>query len=776
MNFKNLLISPLKHPLSVLCVTFTLLVLMHTAATPVFEAPDEVWHYAYVRWLAAGHGLPAMDNNESGANQEVAQPPLYYWVAALVSAPFADADLEGLMWGNPHFGYQGPLTGADNKNMLIHTERERFPWHGAALAIHATRLSSWGFGLLTVVAAWGLGYETFGTRRGALVTAALVAFQPQFIFISSIVSNDSAAAALCTATLWSIAHGFRRGTDTRHALLTGVLAGLCALTKTSAMLMVGVAGSAIIVASLKSEVASQRWFRHVTLRVAGFSLAALLVGGWWYARNWVQYGAPLGMSSHTGTLWGRPEPVSLWALFPKEMGVLLKSFWAAYGWGHVMWANWVYVGLWGVSGGLLASSLAKLVRNTHSEWRIGNGASRFTHYVSRLTSRTLTMLWAGAWFGGIFLALLQWMRQVEAPHGRLLFPAIGAWAVLVAGGVESRKPVFRVLLKVLLVGMVGTAMLAPSLRIWRALGPPRLLSSQAALRTVTPVDFTYGERARLLGIDTDVTLDNAAVRIAPGDTFHIRACWEAVQAMTTDYTVFIHLIGPENGRVAERHTYPGLGRFPTSLWSVGRAFCDTYQITVEPWATGPIRYHLSLGLFDAETGKRLNAHNVAGDNINPPILGRVIVAPDIPNTPSPDINADVTVGELARLRGYDVPLQVAAGHAIPITLHWEALQTTHDERHLMTFIHIWQPGDAQALGQSDSVPGQGFAPTSIWRTGDRIVDKHVVTLHEKLAPGIYSLWAGMYDAQTGGRLSAVGEAGAYQHNLIPLGEITIVDK
>ncbi len=40
--------------LLVIGLTFVLLVLMHNAATPVFEAPDEVWHYAYVRWIAEG--------------------------------------------------------------------------------------------------------------------------------------------------------------------------------------------------------------------------------------------------------------------------------------------------------------------------------------------------------------------------------------------------------------------------------------------------------------------------------------------------------------------------------------------------------------------------------------------------------------------------------------------------------------------------------------------------------------------------------------------------
>ncbi|MDF1514742.1 MAG: hypothetical protein P1S60_13115, partial [Anaerolineae bacterium] len=144
-----------RSPLWVLVAAFILLVTMHNAVTPVFEAPDEVWHYNYVRWLAEGHRLPSMDNDDSGANQEVAQPPLYYLLAAVVSRPFPDDDLHDLFWGNPGFGYQATGTAADNKNMLIHTARESWPWTGAVAAVHAARLTSLFFGLWTLLAAWG---------------------------------------------------------------------------------------------------------------------------------------------------------------------------------------------------------------------------------------------------------------------------------------------------------------------------------------------------------------------------------------------------------------------------------------------------------------------------------------------------------------------------------------------------------------------------------------------------------------------------------------------
>ena len=198
--------------LFLLLLLFFLLGSVYSLVTPVFEAPDEVWHYAYVRYLAEERALPALTDDASGAYQEVAQPPLYYAVAALVSGLVPDDDLPELMWHNPGFGYQAGGTVNDNKNMLIHTEREQFPWRGAVLAIRLARFVSLAFGLLTVWAAWGLGQEAFPQKPAlALGVAAVVAFHPQFLFISSVTSNDSAAAALSTAALWAIARAANRG-------------------------------------------------------------------------------------------------------------------------------------------------------------------------------------------------------------------------------------------------------------------------------------------------------------------------------------------------------------------------------------------------------------------------------------------------------------------------------------------------------------------------------------------------------------------------------------
>lgn len=818
-------------PLAALLAAFTLLVALHTAFTPVFEAPDEVWHYAYVRWIAEGHGLPSLADDASGAYQEAAQPPLYYAIAALVSRPFVDDDLEALRWHNPGFGTQAPGTTPDNKGMLIHTQNEAWPWEGAALAIHATRLTSWFFGLVAVLAAWGLGQTAFGSRRGALLTAALVAFQPQFVFLSSVINNDSAAAALATTALWlacrtvaraeaspvadSVARQIevtrpralgrsaacrpapcrsatghaaglqgeplRAATSAatggwRAALALGLVVGLGILTKTSLLLLVPLGAASLVLAALRrcAPDTRQARARHALRDVALYLVGLAAVAGWWYVRNWVRYGDALGLSRHTQTPWGRGTTATLAELVP-ELPLVLRSFWGAYGWGHVTWPNAVYVALWVAALPTLIAGVSFLVRGWAAAIRLWG--MRAPWRVTRPTAAVLLAnTLAALWCAGIAGALLRWMQQVEAPHGRLLFPALGAWALLLTLGLQTIGHAASRLGRLASASLIGAgaflAALAPGARIAASFAPPRLDEpEQVAARCAAPADVTFGGQAQL--ICAEVTPQ----RVQPGETVEVRACWTARAQMQTDYTVFVHLLGPAAERVSERHTYPGLGRFPTTLWPVGRAFCDTYRLTVESWAETPLTYRLAVGLFDTATGDRPAATNAVGRPYEPPIVGHVTVAAP-PGSPAPtgyhpvgETRIADGQSEVATLLGYVAPERATSGATVEVTLYWEA--TTAPEADYIAFVHLWRPGDTVPLAQDDGQPRDGWFPTSRWATGDVVVDAHVLTLPANLPSGRYQLWTGMYRPADGTRLTATGSEGPVPDDLIPLATLVI---
>jgi 4-amino-4-deoxy-L-arabinose transferase-like glycosyltransferase len=734
-----------------LATAFVALAALYSLVTPLFEAPDEVWHYAYVRYLAERRALPALTDAGSGAYQEVAQPPLYYATAALVSGLVPDDDLPALMWHNPNFGYQAGGTVNDNKNILIHTERERFPWRGAVLAIRLSRLVSLAFGLLTVVAAWGLGREAFPDQPAwALGVAAAVAFTPQFVFISGVVSNDSAAAALSTAALWAVARAANRGITPRRSFAIGLLVGLAALTKTSCLLLF-LPALAPPLLSLRPTPPPLRGSSFI-VHILSLIFPALAVGGWWYLRNALVYGDPLALGRHVDTPWGRATPASLRRLL-RELPRLYRSFWGAFGWWHVEFPCWVYLVLGAaVLVSLLGWVWALRLRRTPGSGRV--------------------FVLAAAWWALILAALFQWMRQVEAPHGRLLFPALGAWALLLVGGWAALPPLRRPWLRpgaLLLTGMVVLSLVAPWTVIRPAFAPPQLLSPAEAAATVHGPELTYGlgvegvpDVARLLGI----TLDRTSV--ASGTTLAVRACWEALTPMDEDWTVFIHLVGRDDARIAERYTYPGLGRFPTSLWPVGRAFCDVYRVSVEDWAPVPGIYDLVLGLYDASTGERLVARDAAGSELDLYILARVRVAPERPLAlPAAAQLLDYRLGEGIALTGYQLSGSLRPGTPLTVTLYWRA--DTRPDRDYTVFVHLLD-GAGELLAQHDGPPCHDRYPTSVWLPGDLVPDDHVLTLPPRPAaqPAECRLVVGMYRPDTLERLPVQSPDGLLPDGLVPL--------
>jgi hypothetical protein len=730
-----------------LLLVFGLLGIVYSLTTPLFEAPDEPWHYAYVRWLAEGHGLPRLDDDASGAYQEVAQPPLYDAVAALVSSPVADDDLPELFWHNPQFGYQAGGTVNDNKNMLIHTGRERFPWRGAVLAVRLARLVSLAFGLLAVGATYGLAHETVPERPAlATVAAGVVALTPQFLFISGVVSNDSTTVATCTGTLWALARIVRQGPTRRRAIVAGLALGLAMLSKTSALLLIPIA---LLALALTNKLTNK--LTNVTLIL---TLAAA-VGGWWYVRNWIVYSDSLGLSVHVNTPWGRSTPAGLPDLLP-ELPQVFRSFWGAFGWGHVELPGVLYLALGGLVGLALAGWLWRLVRFLHNQ-----------PHLRDISINARVCLLAALWCLAVLAALLRWMQQVQAPHGRLLFPALGAFALLLTVGWsglgKERYPVFGIRYSVFVpvVGLLVLSLAVPFAVIRPAFARPRLLSPQAALNGVTPRIVDYDGQARLLGY----RVEPGSVRA--GERIKVTLCWLAQRPMMKDYTLFVHLLGRDNLRVAERTTYPGQGRFPTSLWPAGRAFCESYWLKTAAWSPAPELYALEVGLYDAETGQRLPAQDESGQPLEPPAVGLVRVTPATP-PPGPAQEPAYDLGAQIALVGYSGPTRLASDGTLSLTLYWQALQPPQAD--YKVFVHLIDQ-QGKLLAQDDVPPRGGHYPTGVWQPGDLVPDLHQLTLLEQRPLGPYHLLVGMYHPETRDRLPATGPAGPVPDGAIPLGEI-----
>ena len=74
------------------------------------------------------------------------------------------------------------------------------------------------------------------------------------------------------------------------------------------------------------------------------------------------------------------------------------------------------------------------------------------------------------------------------------------------------------------------------------------------------------------------------------------------------------------------------------------------------------------------------------------------------------------------------------------------------------FIHLVDEHD-QMAGQGDGQPMGGFYPSSRWTPGEILDDVHHIVAKQKLAPGNYRVYVGLFDPVTGKRLPVLDSQG-----------------
>jgi hypothetical protein len=92
---------------------------------------------------------------------------------------------------------------------------------------------------------------------------------------------------------------------------------------------------------------------------------------------------------------------------------------------------------------------------------------------------------------------------------------------------------------------------------------------------------------------------------------HVTLHWQSQAAMDRDYTVFVHLVGPDGTIVAQDDAPPGDPFFPTSTWLPGDFVNGPHQLAL-PANTPPGDYTLLVGLYHQPTAERLQAVDSSG--------------------------------------------------------------------------------------------------------------------------------------------------------------------
>lgn len=728
----------------VIAALFFLLASIYSLVTPIFESPDELWHYPFVWHLAQTGQLPVQNPAAPQLwRQEGSQPPLYYALAALLTAPIPADDLPALIYPNPHADI-GLVTPDGNINIVVHTARERWPWRGAVLAIHLARFVSVSLGVGTVLTVYALGRMLWPERPAlALLAMTFVAFNPMFLFIAGSVNNDNLITLLASLVLWRLIsivvaydqnqhnpdnldppnhsrhfalHCLRRSHEPAlGAFITlGLLIGLAALTKVSGLGLLVLVGLTLLLWGLRR--------RSGYIAIVGnslVSLCAIVVAGWWYWRNFRLYGDWTGVENMIAMMGGRPVSPTA-ELMLAEIPGLARSFWGLFGYFSIPMPDLVYSILnVFLLIGLLGLLLALVWPNP------------ITRIPIRLR-RACPIL--SGWLMLMLAALLQWTLRTPATQGRLLFPALAALALLWAAGWLTLSSPYGRLLPPL--SMFVLALWIPWGLIRPAYAPPAPISRLPSSAHL--VEATFGHSIELLAyeLQDDLTL-------TPGQMLPLTLYWRSLKPVDIDYTVFIHLVDQYDLIIAQRDLFHGSGLYPTSQWLDRAIFRDRYVLHIPRGTLAPTQAHFVVGLYNQATGLRLPL-STGEDHIR---FGQVTIQPHPGPWPNPQ---ELLFEDGIALVGYALTQRlVSAGDQLTLALYWQGRhQPTQNYK---VFVHLVGPDNIR-IAQHDSEPNNGAAPTAAWQAGQIVLDEHPLIIAATAPPGAYYLLVGLYQGDTGRRL------------------------
>lgn len=716
--------------LLLILTAYSLITLGYSVINPLFEAPDEHFHFFTVKSVVDNGRLPVVDEEyDELLGPEAAQPPLYYVLGAALIVPLDTDGAREDIWFNP-FAWIGDASALTNINRVVHTPAEAWPWQGYPLAAHVLRLFSLLLGLGTLLAIYRAGRLLWPDDDAKpLLATALVAFLPQFNFIHGSITNDALITFLASAALAQLIWLWQRLAPGEpppqrlwlRLLVLGLTIGLAALSKTAGILLLVYSLGFLFVLALRHR--DRRLAAQAAVLVGGMAVA---VAGWLWLRNWNLYGDVTAANQFV-RIAGGDRSYTLGQVLG-ESGGLSQSLVAVFGWFNVRppdWIFWVWaaIGLVAVIGGLSCLAL-----------RLSNGRQPSSGGLLKWPG-LLPLLLAG-WVPAVYAGLAAFMLRTEAAQGRLLFPAILplalgiAWGWLGSGACRERG--LQAVTGRMAVLPVTAALVTTVYGLLFVIRPAYALPQQVAAIPESAVEVLPDLRDRGLGVSL-LAAEVESEAVEPGDPVRLTLYWQTGDVAGTPEFV-MEVFGRELDRLSHYHGYHGGGQYPATLWPEGVIIADQFAVRVDEGATAPVLARIFAHVAEGAPGIEVGTVKV--------VPARWPAPPDAWQAEFGDHIALVDVGI--------VPEQARPGDELVLNVRWYVPRGRPDTNYT-TLIHLGQP-DQPPLATGDNPPLGGDYPTGAWDTGETIDDAYVLQIPAGLESGRHPIWIGLYDATTGERL------------------------
>ncbi|MEM7348519.1 MAG: phospholipid carrier-dependent glycosyltransferase, partial [Chloroflexota bacterium] len=267
--------------------------LIYTTRIPLGEAPDELAHLGYAKFIATHGRLPVTLAERQEADYRAELPPLYYLMVA-----------QPLTWVPDVAPYKLKSVGDTPRRLIptngqtiasfIHTTDEAWPWRGIVLGWHLSRLISIGFALLTLIVTYLIAWRLTQNRTVALTTTSVQAFIPQFLFIGAVLNEDTLVmflSSLTFLTLIAYTHPPRLP-GVWQTFLLGSLLGLATVAKYNALPLwpVVILWTAwLAYQAQKKAVSLGQLIKKFVVHGLLFILGVGLMSGWWFGFIWQHF-------------------------------------------------------------------------------------------------------------------------------------------------------------------------------------------------------------------------------------------------------------------------------------------------------------------------------------------------------------------------------------------------------------------------------------------------------------------------------------------------------
>jgi hypothetical protein len=272
-----------------------------------------------------------------------------------------------------------------------------------------------------------------------------------------------------------------------------------------------------------------------------------------------------------------------------------------------------------------------------------------------------------------------------------------------------------------------------TLIVGRPRRPWRLQPANAGARPMGPIT--------LLGYDVSHPAANA------GDTVLLTLYWRSQTQAASDELVRLSLTSAGASSPALVMDIAPVSDYGLTQWQPGDEWRGQHRLRLPATLpSGDYDLALQAGSDTAGLGRlRVTAPQ------------RTFVAPES------EIPVGVAFEGVGNLAGYTL---TRAQSTLAMTLVWHARQTPDTSYNV--FVHLEREG-GRIWAQSDSVPAGWTRPTTGWVEGEFIVDEHRLALPDDLPAGAYTLFVGLYEPQSGARVTASGP-GATADGRVAIGE------